>query len=82
MAPNCMERAMSTSDEQEPILPYEFDLLWDAKTRGDLVRLLTDDDVCFCERDLVRDAMNRHGIVLAEAEQLAVATDEVSPAFR
>lgn len=51
-------------EARDPILPYTFDLFWDAKRRSDLVTLLADGT----EEDEVRKAMEDHGIVLTETE--------------
>ena len=53
---------------RDPVLPYAFDLLWDAKTRSALLPLLADPETAAD----VREAMEHHGIALTRAESEAL----------
>ena len=64
---------------RDPVLPFVFDLNWDAKRRSDLPPLLADPDVA----DDVEAAMREHGIELGEElrEQVEAIRDAARPGF-
>ena len=66
-------------DARDPILPYEFDLIWDVKTRSGLVRLLGEPEIMAGGASNVREAMARYGLVLTPEEEAIVSEKGSAP---
>lgn len=55
-------------NSRDPVLPFAFDLNWDAKRRSDLPPLLADPETA----EAVAKALGEHGIVLTDEENRQV----------